>query len=294
MKEYAGYRYLCLVAWACLFPVVSAAHEFWIEPVDFFVPEDGHIVANLKVGQFFKGSPQAFIPERFIEFSVMDSSGKRAVNGRLGDLPALREPARRPGTYVLSYRSRAQSATYETFAKFERFARREGNPWLIEAHKQRGLSRRNVREAYTRYAKSLVRVGDAPGGDVIVGFPLELVLEADPYRGAAGVDIPVALLWRGNGMPRAQISVFRKSQGCDAAREFVLTDENGRARVGVGDGGRFLLNAVHVIEPRPETLRDIDAQWESLWASTTFEVPQSADSVTTRAECPSPEDTLEK
>lgn len=59
-------------------------------------------------------------------------------------------------------------------------------------------------------------------------------------------------------------------------------------------GGRFLLNAVHVILPTPDTLKDILADWESLWASTTFELPQLTVSDGDTPACESPTDGQDK
>jgi len=286
MKAPVGYRKIYLLLAAFLFPVYAAAHEFWIEPLRFVVPTGDRVVANLNVGKYFKGNVQPFIQEKFVEFSVTDSSGKRSVSGRPGDLPALDVPVLHPGLQVLAYQSRPQSAVYEDFAKFERFAQKEGNLWIIDEHKRRGLPRRKITEAYTRFAKSLVQAGDTRGADEIVGFPLELLVETNPYTMPAGGDVTVRLLWQGEGLPFAQISVFQKSAGCEATLSAVQTDESGLALVSYNGGGRFLLNAVHVILPTPETLRDIRADWESLWASLTFELPKAMEPGEESTECP--------
>ncbi len=102
MKASDLYRHIRVLIVTSLFPVCAGAHEFWIEPLRFVISTDDHIVANLNVGKFFKGNVQSFIPERFAEFSVTDSSGKRAVSGRLGDLPALDEPVRHPGLQIIA------------------------------------------------------------------------------------------------------------------------------------------------------------------------------------------------
>ncbi len=294
MKVRRAYRHTHLLCLSFLFPAYTSAHEFWIEPTHFEISTTEKLVANLNVGQHFKGNPQSFIPDKFVELSITDSRGNRAVSGRLGELPAVNVPVQRAGLHILTYQSRPQSAVYEDFAKFERFATKEGNAWVLDEHKRRGLSRRNVTEAYTRYAKALVQVGDAAGADRIMGMPLELVLETNPYADSTGEDVAVTLLWQGKGLASAQISVFRKYGGCDATRSTVATDDNGRALVPRSDGGRFLLNAVHVIEPTPRTLEDINAVWESLWASTTFELPATAAGESDTGECPAATDGQDK
>lgn len=136
-----------------------------------------------------------------------------------------------------------------------------------------------IKEAYTRYAKSLVQAGDGGGrGDRAVGMPLELVAETNPYARPAGADVAVRLLWRDQGYPNAQITVFRKFVGCEATTTTVRTDAGGRAAIPVESGGRFLLNAVYMMEPSVETRARIrDAAWESLWASLTYELPEQGD-----------------
>ena len=255
-----------------LFPLSAVGHELWIEPTRYMLEPPEKIVANLRVGQYFKGSTLSFAPEKFVEFSVIDASGKRAVNGRLGDLPAVSEPSLRTGLHVLVHHSTVNTLRYSDFAKFERFARKEGNAWLLDAHKQRGLSRNEVTESFTRYAKALVLVGNGDGQDTWVGMPFEIVAETNPYTGPSDSAISVRLLWNGQGIADKQISIFRKHGGCEATRTTVLTDADGRASIPRQPGGRFLLNSVHVVEPSAAS-KKTRAMWQSFWASTTFELP---------------------
>ncbi|MDJ0958435.1 MAG: DUF4198 domain-containing protein, partial [Arenicellales bacterium] len=250
-----------------LFPLSAVAHEFWIEPTRYRLEPSEKIVANLRVGQYFKGNTFSFVPEKFVEFSVIDASGKRPVNGRLGDLPAVNEPSLRTGLHILVHHSTVNTLTYSDFTKFERFARKEGNAWLLDAHKQRGLSRSNVTEAYTRYAKALVLVGNDDGQDEWVGMPFEIVTETNPYADSSSGAIFVRLLWNGRGMADKQVSIFRKHGGCEATRTTVLTDTEGRASIPREPGGRFLLNSVHVVESPAGSL-NTRTMWQSFWAST--------------------------
>ena len=55
----------------CLFLARAAvAHEFWIAPEDYTVDPGAPIVADLRVGQDFEGSPQTYFPNRFARFEV--------------------------------------------------------------------------------------------------------------------------------------------------------------------------------------------------------------------------------
>ena len=50
------------------------------------------------------------------------------------------------------------------------------------------------------------------------------------------------------------------------------TDEEGRVEIPRANGGIFLINAVRMIQPNEETAQQTGAVWESLWASTTYEI----------------------
>jgi hypothetical protein len=257
--------YLLLAAWSTAF-----AHEFWIEPSSFTVPESERIVADLRVGQYFKGNSQVYLPNTFVSFTVTDSAGTRSVDGRIGDLPAGKIPTRRTGLHVLAYHSEPSSTTYSTFSDFEHFARKQDIDWVIEAHRRRELPEKGITEAFTRYAKSLVQVGDGSGHDLALGMPFELVAETNPYSDPTVDAVIVRLLLDSAPRPDTQVTVFRKLPGCEATRSTVQTDAAGRARIPAGSGGRFLVNAVHLQEPP----QDGDTMWESLWASLTFELPE--------------------
>lgn len=248
------------------------AHEYWIEPFRFKVAASERIVADLRTGQYFKGNSQVFLPDKFVAFTVTDASGTRPIEGRMGDLPAVNIPTRETGLHVLALHTAPSSITHADFAKFEQFLHREGLDWVLDAHFDRGLGKDGIKELFSRYAKSLIQVGESAGRDRAVGMPFELVAETNPYTDPTVAQVEVQLLFQGEAQPNAQIAVFNKREGCGTTRETTLTDAGGRARIPVDTGGRFLINAVHMVTLSPE--RRTDAVWESLWASLTFELPE--------------------
>lgn len=262
--------YLLLFVSTCV-----RAHEFWIEPTRFEVSESERIVADLRVGQYFKGNSQVLAPYKFESLNVIDSRGSRPVNGRLGDLPAVKVAPRTTGLHILAYRSKPTSVVYSSYEEFASFVRKQGLDSLAGEHRRRGLPETDIKEVFSRYAKSLLRVGSATGSDRTLGMPLELVAETNPYAGDETGPVMVRLLRDGQAYADAQISIFRKQRGCEASRTTVRTDARGRAAIPRAGGGRFLVNAVHVAEPSAQTRANYqDALWESMWASLTYALPQ--------------------
>ena len=95
------------------------------------------------------------------------------VRGILGDLPAVRMPRMPEGLAVVGLVTTFSRINYREFAKFERFAKAHGEDAAIPAHQARGLPNEDFSEAYKRFAKSLVPVGQGKGNDVRFGMEFE-------------------------------------------------------------------------------------------------------------------------
>ena len=85
MGQQQGKKGWALVG-ALLMASPVAAHEFWIEPVDFSTGIDTEIQADLRVGQNFKGDAFPYIPSRFSAFKSYDRLGEQDVAGIAGNL----------------------------------------------------------------------------------------------------------------------------------------------------------------------------------------------------------------
>ena len=123
-----------------------------------------------------------------------------------------------------------------------------------------------VKEIYSRCAKSLLSVGPSGDGfDRVLGLELELVPEKNPYALKPGESLPVRLLHRGKPLAGALVVAISKASPED--RIAIRSDGGGRAELRLDRPGLWMVKAVHMI-PAPAGSA---ADWESLWASLTFE-----------------------
>lgn len=257
--------------------VAADAHEFWIEPVSSQIEVGGNIAARLNVGQDLKGSSYSYLPQRFERFTYTVGKETAPVESRLGDNPALNMTAAKNGLYVIAYQSRGEMLTYTEEKKFQGFLEYEGLDWVLDAHKKRGLPATKFKEAYTRYAKSLVQVGNFSQGedlqDQSVGLPIELVAAQSPFKPKTE-SITVTLLRNGQPLPDIQIATFQQTKGDKSERRLARSDAQGQVEISLVGKGLFLVSAVHMEEADPadynEDVVGRKPVWSSLWASLTF------------------------
>ena len=251
----------------------SLAHEFWIEPLSYKVALGENIQANLKNGQDFKGTTYSYVNEIFTRFEMVNKAGTEPVKGRRGDRPALNVVTKQKGLHVPVYASTMQWVRYNKYEKFEAFIRSKKMDWVLAVHEERGFPTEKIMETYYRYAKSLIAVGTGAGQDRFLGQPIEIVALTNPFTSdlSNGVDVQVFL----GGEPYAQtdVQIYHYVEGStDAVEDRVTTDSQGRVTIPAFEGGPFLINAMHIRDPRPEGIKK-GSHWESIWATLTYELP---------------------
>lgn len=247
----------------------ARAHDFWIEPSSYR-PAVGTVVGlSLRVGENFKGEPVPRQAERIERFVLAGPGGVQAAVGSEGDDPAGSARIVAPGGYVAGYRSREAFIELEA-EKFEAYLAEEGLERISRLRAERGESSKPGREAYSRCAKSLVEAGSVGSGfDHTLGFPFEIVPVRNPYALRGGGEMPVILLHGGQPLEGALVVVLRK--GDPAFRRTARTDADGRAVFKLPKAGTYLVKSVHMTPAPP----DAESDWQSLWASLTFRIPES-------------------
>jgi hypothetical protein len=258
--------FLLLVAICLLSASFAKAHDFWIEPESFRPKAGTKVPLRLHVGQDFKGDLALFNPEQFERYVVGGPAGQKSVDGTLGDEPAGTITVSQPGLYAVLYHSKKFEVTFDDFAKFEDYMKEEGLERQMPIAKARAGKGGRIREQYMRCAKALIAApeGDAAPADRNFGCTLELVAESNPYRTE---ELGLRLLYKNAPVEGVLVVAFSKAD--PATKLKARTDKDGHVVFKLRRSGVWLVKAVHMV---PQA-RFIRGDWESFWASLTFERP---------------------
>ena len=234
----------------------AGAHDLWIEP-STFTPASGDVVAlRLKVGEGFEGETVPRRTGRIERFFARSATGEVEVAGQDGHDPAGVLTVHGAGTTVVAYRSRPLRIELDA-QKFESYLREEGLEHVIAARRARGESSKRGVEIYSRAVKSLLHSGSGSPVDEMLGLRLEMIRRGESFQ----------VLFEGKPLPAALVVAVRRGAADDALR--MRSDGTGTVTFSGLAKGEWLVKTVHMI-PAPAS---VDADWESLWTSTTFAVP---------------------
>jgi uncharacterized GH25 family protein len=151
--------------------------------------------------------------------------------------------------------------------KFEKYLQHEGLRAVSRWRRQHGEAEKPGREFYSKYVKSLL-VAERGDGSFSrpTGLTLEFVPLADPYAAAAGGQIPVQLLFRGQPAAGHRVELHYLAEGQVHRAGLGATDAQGMVAVPVPKAGFYKLHTI-VMERREDRSQ---ADWESFWTTLTF------------------------
>ena len=237
------------------------AHYTYVIPQSFRVSAGDTVVVGFHSGDGFPES--SAVLKRLQDPTIHTDRGALKVDGLKEEGKRLVASVNVPvsGHVIVTAVNGAAMEEMKS-ASFEEYLEEEGLGHIVQARAQRGEADKPGNERYTMYAKTIFVVG-APSDAyrTVVGLPLEIVPEKDPYRLQAGESLPVRVLLR--GAPVANLEIRATSAG-GKTQVVGKTDSNGRLNVPVTPG-RWRLHTIHME-------RGADVDWESVWTTLTFEI----------------------
>jgi uncharacterized GH25 family protein len=259
---------IALTAAALSIAGVLHAHDFWIQPSTFHPDPGSTVKVALRVGQNFTGDPVPRV-SRFIDQFILRQAGHdEEINGIENSDPAGFLHADGQATAVIAYSTLGTDIELPA-AKFEAYLRQEGLEEVIAQRAKNGDSAKPGEERFFRYAKALLTgKRTSPAATQPIGFRYEIVPADDP---TVHPPAPFRARVLYKGKPLAGALVVAMHRGTLSVKIKTRTDRHGAFSLNLPAPGVWLIKSVHMI--RPSFFSFSSADWESLWASLTFDAP---------------------
>jgi hypothetical protein len=241
------------------------AHDFWIEPSTFRPLPGATVAVGLRVGQNFVGDAVPRNSQSIEQFFARQGGGEQPIGGADRIDPAGFLRADGQSTAVIGYRSTGSYIELPA-DKFEDYLREYGLERIVAARAKRGEHAKAGRERFYRYAKALLTgLQPSPAVTKPVGFAYEIVPDDDPTARAG--PLRGRVFYDGKPLEGALVEAILHSD--PAVRLSARSDAQGGFAFMLPRAGVWLLKSVHMVRAGFFS----DADWDSLWASLTFDSP---------------------
>jgi uncharacterized GH25 family protein len=275
MNPIARSATFAVVAWLLCAPAL--AHEM-------FLKSEGHVLAPgpeqvvRLVNGTFDISENSIGRDRMADVSIV-ANGKvvKPASSQWYDDDSssyLKYAAEAPGTYVLGVSTRPKiiEMSGEDFAKY---LKHDGVLDTLESFRNAPVPAK-VRERYSKHVRAIVQVGDKRSADYSapLGYPLEIILEQNPYDLKFGKELGFRVLYRGKPVANQLVyASYEGFHGHDESGEHInahriRTDADGRGKFLLSNKALWYLSLIHM----QKLDGDRAADYESNWATVTFSV----------------------
>lgn len=253
------------------------AHDLWIVPGKYRLRAEEVTRVFVNNGDVFPESLTLLGEHRLSAVHSVSSAGELPVSDFRVDGKSLTFDfqSAAPGAHVIVLGTRPRTVRMKA-EDFEDYLAKEGLAAIAETRKELGETGKPAVERYAKWAKTVVDVGDESGSErswaEAVGQTLEIVPMDHPNRVQPGATLRLRVLLEGQPLAGASVTGARASGPAKEIR--TTTDDAGEALVTPTAPGRWYLRAIHMTRAEG----DPEVDWQSFWATLTFEVIGSTES----------------
>jgi Domain of unknown function (DUF4198) len=257
---------ICLIASA-------AAHDLFLKFDSFFLEPNTKTAVRLMNG-YFNRSENAVARDRMRDVSVITPSGDR-VNPPASDWRDENDSALLSlqtgveGTYVAGVSTNPREITLKA-AQFNDYLRHDGVPDTLAQRRRDKELGKPARERYSKHVKAIFQVGKSRtvSFKAALGYPVEIIPLRNPYDLKIGDTLEVLCVeYDGALITNPFVMAGRESNGRVIASPGVRADSKGVVSVKLTGRGKWFVKFIHMTK-----LNQADLDYESKWASLTFEI----------------------
>jgi uncharacterized GH25 family protein len=245
----------------------AGAHEFWLHPSSFFFKRGDKLLVSFKVGENFIGEPWDLKKNRVekLELHQLSKSINLTDSVKEGDKENLTYALKEEGTLLLTMQS--SNAFIELDAeKFNVYLKEDGLDEVLEHRIKTNTNSNAAKEFYSRYTKLLVQVGDKKDDTFkkVVGFPIEIIPDRNPYSLQVGDPIKFKILAKGKPLFGVKVKVWNRFDNRTTIQN-IHTEKDGTIEARISNPGPWMVSVVQMVPSEKA-----EADWQSYWGSLVF------------------------
>ena len=251
----------------CLFLMTLAqAHEFWLQPAKFFLAPGERVDVRFMVGENFMGEPWDLTVHQIEKLDLYQTTGVLDVRDSVkATANNLRISLMDEGTSLLAMQSSNAKIELEA-EKFNAYLTEDGQDDVLEVRRKTNSLNKPGKEFYSRYTKLLLQVGEKKNETYkkVVGFPIEIIPEKNPYLLKKGDPVRFTILFEGKPIFGAKVKVWNRFDNRTTIQN-IYTEKNGVIETHISNPGPWMVSVVKMVPSK-----DKGADWQSYWGSLVF------------------------
>jgi uncharacterized GH25 family protein len=248
---------------------ISEAHDLWLVPQKFRINPGEHVKIFANTGMDFPKSLGAITPDRIDQFVLMGKEERSDFSefSEVENSLVVDCLLKNAGTYTVAAALKPKEIEL-TAEEFNDYLLHDGLPNIYELRKKEGLLYKDAIEHYSKYPKTIIQAGDVWDDSPTqpLGLTIEIVPKVNPYSLKLKDDLKIIVLFRGKPLPHLDLAWSYPGHGEEFAGS-TKTNQNGEAIVPLTKAGPYVIRLTHM-----EWVKKQTHEWESYWASLTFEV----------------------
>ncbi|MEP7148463.1 MAG: DUF4198 domain-containing protein [Acidobacteriota bacterium] len=172
------------------------------------------------------------------------------------------------GTYVVGLSTKSREIALKA-ADFNEYLKEDGLPDTLEERRKTGELEKDAKERYAKHVKAILQVGKKQTDDykTVLGYPVELVPQQNPYKLKKGDTIEILCLKDGGPLVGQVVLAGREANGKMIVTPDLRSDKNGMVKLRLDGAGKWYVKFINMAK-----LDDPDLNYESKWTTLTFEI----------------------
>ncbi len=247
------------------------AHDLFLKTDSFFLAPNSKFTVKIMNGTF-QASEGAVAFARLNDVSVV-SAGKRAhpqeADFTKDETTAfLNLKTGAVGTYVVGLSTKTREIALKA-ADFNEYLKEDGLPDTLEERRKTGELEKDAKERYAKHVKAILQVGKKQTDDykTVLGYPVELVPQQNPYKLKKGDQIEILCLKDGKPLAGQVVLAGHEENGKIIVAPELRSDKNGIVKVRLDGVGKWYVKFINMTK-----LNDPNLNYESKWTTLTFEL----------------------